>query len=64
MLFLLLFPLSCEKEDNSFKWRDEWNKQEEDDPDPEPFNPDIKGGSRYIWIDAAANFQYYANDAE
>lgn len=60
--FLVLLS-SCEKDDGTFKWRDEWNK-EENNPNPVPFTPDIKGGARYIWIDAAANFQFYANDAE
>lgn len=29
------------------------------DPDPQP-----EGKPRYVWIDASANFQYYANDKE
>ena len=28
-----------------------------------PGLPDIKGKPRYVWVDAAANFSYYANDA-
>ena len=66
MLGLMVLSPACEKEDGSFKWRDEWNKGGNVDPgtDPVPFDPDIKGGPRYVWIDAAANFQYYANDAE
>ena len=31
-------------------------------PDPDPF--DFKGKPRYVWIDASANFQYFANDRE
>lgn len=35
------------------------------DPDPQPQpEPPFKGKPRYVWIDASANFQYYANDAE
>lgn len=59
---LLVLLSSCEKDDGTFKWREEWNK-EENKPEPGPFTPDIKGEPRYIWIDAAANFQFYANDA-
>ena len=32
-------------------------------PDPQPGpEPQFKGKPRYVWIDASANFQYYAND--
>lgn len=32
-------------------------------PDPEP-EPLFEGKPRYVWIDASANFRYYANDKE
>lgn len=71
LLGLAFTAVSCEKDDGSFKWREEWNKDDpgtdpDHDPgtDPDPFNPDIKGGPRYVWVDAAASYQYYANDAE
>lgn len=61
---LLVLLSSCGKDDGTFKWREEWNKENGGGTDPQPFNPDIKGNPRYVWIDAAANFQFYANDAE
>lgn len=42
-----------------------WDPVTPVDPDPQPQpEPPFKGKPRYVWIDAAANFQYYANDAE
>ncbi len=61
---LLVLSTSCEKDDGTYKWREEWNKENGGGTEPQPFNPDIKGNPRYVWIDAAANFQFYANDAE
>lgn len=61
-LALLLIP-SCKKQETGFKWKDAWENQTPEDPDPEdPSLPEIKGKPRYIWVDAAANFPYYAND--
>ncbi len=61
-LALLLVP-SCKKQEEGFKWKEAWDSQTPVDPDPEePSLPEIKGKSRYIWVDAAANFPYYAND--
>ena len=61
-LALLLVP-SCKKQETGFKWKDAWENQTPEDPDPEdPSLPEIKGKPRYIWVDAAANFPYYAND--
>ena len=58
------------KEDTSaYKWRDEWTEPEPqtpqipDGPD-NPGLPEIKGKPRYIWIDAAANFDDYGNSRE
>ncbi len=57
----------CSKPESGFKWQDEWNEPEpepEPDPDPEPEpEPEITGKPRLVWIDAAANFKDYANDA-
>ena len=62
---LLLLATACTPEETGYKWRDEW-----DDGTPSgeggeetPGLPEIKGRPRYVWIDAAANFSYYANDA-
>ena len=62
---LLLLAVACQPEETGYKWREEWEKSETpDDPDgPEgPDLPEIKGKPRYVWVDAAANFPYYAND--
>ena len=62
---LLLLATACTPEETGYKWRDEW-----DDGSPSgggggetPGLPEIVGLPRYVWIDAAANFSYYANDA-
>lgn len=58
---------ACSSEDpHNYKWRDAWNDPStpEDPEDPSgPETPEIQGKPRYVWVDAAANFQYYANDA-
>ena len=56
--------LSCApQDDGSYKWREEWKDPEAPvDPEVDP-EIEIKGKPRYVWVDAAANFQYYANDA-
>lgn len=66
ILFCAMLALtSCvEKPDEPFKWREEWNPKNEDPKDPEEFNPEIVGKPRYIWVDAGANYHYYANDAD
>ena len=59
--------VGCEKPEAGFLWMDEWKEPEvpdqPDQPDqPEtPELPEIKGKPRLVWIDAAANFQEYAN---
>ena len=66
-LGLSFSALSCTQDDGSYKWRDEWTSRKPDIPGPEgpekPSDP-IQGKPRYVWVDAAANFQYYANDAD
>ena len=56
---------ACTAEDpHQYKWRESWGGEPETPTDPEdPEKPEIQGKPRYVWIDAAANFQYYANDA-
>ncbi len=69
-LALVCGAVGCSKPETGFLWRDEW--QEPDTPDqpekpdtpdqPEnPGLPEIKGKPRLVWIDAAANFNDYAN---
>lgn len=66
---LLLFgTLACDGASEKYLWNAAWN-QNESKPDPEPDSnpepvPEIKGKGRYVWIDAAANFEDYANDIE
>ena len=59
---ILLLGGACAPQNaEAFKWREEWNTEPVTPEDPE--DPAIQGKPRYVWIDAAANFQYYANDA-
>ncbi|MBO4635187.1 MAG: family 10 glycosylhydrolase [Bacteroidales bacterium] len=68
LLLAALWGCSTKEDPANYKWREEWKEPEPQEPD-EPENPDnpglpeIKGKPRYVWVDAAANFQYYANDA-
>ena len=62
--FLLL--AACTPEETGFKWREEWDQGTPGGGGgggETPGLPDIKGKPRYVWVDAAANFPYYANDA-
>lgn len=75
-LFLsLLAFVACGKPEDDYIWNDNWNGNTqqpgeenpgEEDPgeeDPEDEKPEDKTGkARLVWIDAAANFQDYAND--
>ena len=62
---VLLLTACTVQDPANYKWRDAWKTVEPEDPqDPEgPDTPEIVGKPRYVWVDAAANFQYYANDA-
>ena len=62
---LLLLAVGCQPEETGYKWREEWDSGIPDGPDgPDgPVVPGIQGKPRYVWVDAAANFPYYANDA-
>lgn len=67
LVALAAFFSACEKPDPmDYKWREEWREEAHkpgpDTPDDTDL-PEIKGKPRYIWVDAAANFVYYANDA-
>ena len=59
---LLLLAVGCQPEETGYKWREEWDSGLPDGPDG-PVVPEIQGKPRYVWVDAAANFPYYANDA-
>ena len=54
---------ACTPEDDAYKWREEWKEQTETPDGSGSVLPEIQGKPRYVWVDAAANFQYYANDA-
>ena len=61
---ILLFAPACAPEETGYKWREEWDHgQPGGGGDETPGLPEIKGKPRYVWVDAAANFSYYANDA-
>lgn len=58
--FALLLA-SCSKPEDPLP--PEPDPQDEPTPEPEPEIPEVpEGKPRYVWIDAAANFVYYAND--
>lgn len=66
-----LFGCAPEETLPEWIWADKDPEEQPSDPgkdDPEPPGgedaPSFVGKPRYIWIDASANFQYYANDAE
>ena len=70
VLFILgaiLLYAACTPAETGYKWRDEWDQgtpgSGEEGGGETPGLPDIKGKPRYVWVDAAANFTYYANDA-
>ena len=61
---VLLLAAACSPEETGYKWREEWDQgQPGGGGEEKPGLPEIKGLPRYVWVDAAANFQYYANDA-
>ena len=67
ILAAVLGACSPKEDPSAYKWREEWTEPEPDTPEmpdgpDNPGLPEIKGKPRYIWIDAAANFKYYAND--
>lgn len=63
-----LWGCAAQQDPSAYKWREEWKEPEPDQPEipdgpDNPTLPEIKGKPRYLWVDAAANFPYYANDA-
>ena len=62
-ILALLSGCGTKEDPSGYKWREEWDGPQQPDTPDTPGLPEIKGKPRYIWIDAAANFQYYANDA-
>ena len=64
---LLLLVTACGAEETGYKWREEWDRGQQpgggEGGGETPGLPEIKGMPRYVWVDAAANFSYYANDA-
>lgn len=52
--------VACEDPNDGYLWSDDWKEQT-----PEPGPEEVKEGkARLVWIDAAANFEDYANDKE
>ena len=61
---LLVIVTGCTPEETGYKWRDAWdNAHPGGGGEVTPGLPEIKGKPRYVWVDAAANFSFYANDA-
>ena len=56
---LALMCLGCKPEE-THKWNDDWDEHDPT-PTPTPVDPQVSK-PRYVWIDAAANFDDYAND--
>lgn len=69
LVLSLAAVVACEDPDEGYIWNDNWVEQ---NPEPGPEGPgeeepkpEVKEGkARLVWIDAAANFKDYANDAE
>lgn len=71
---LLLTTPACKPEDNpQLPWDPSWKETPVEPspgptpgPEPEPVEKTEPEGAkpRYVWIDASANFYYYANDSE
>ncbi|MBR4827196.1 MAG: family 10 glycosylhydrolase [Bacteroidales bacterium] len=63
LLYCCIAFTSCQEENTGeYKWRDSWRENPAPENPDDPGLPQIQGKPRYVWIDAAANFQYYAND--
>ncbi|MBE6228053.1 MAG: hypothetical protein E7120_04165, partial [Bacteroidales bacterium] len=66
--------VACEDPNDGYLWSDDW-KEQTPEPGPEEPGPEgpgtedpapevKEGKARLVWIDAAANFEDYANDKE
>ncbi len=62
LAFLTL--ISCGKKDNVTPWNPDWNHETPDDGGDDDPDPSAQGKPRYVWIDAAANFDDYGNSRE
>ncbi|MBR5811263.1 MAG: family 10 glycosylhydrolase [Bacteroidales bacterium] len=69
LLLSLVGFVACEKPDDGYIWPDNWSEEEKQEPEDNPQDPDKdepkpetkEGKDRLVWIDAAANFEDYAN---
>lgn len=69
LLLSLVAFVACEKPDDGYIWNDNWSEEENQEPEDNPQDPDKdepkpetkEGKDRLVWIDAAANFEDYAN---
>ena len=63
MAALAVLLAGCTTQDPyDYLWRESWDNNTPAEPDT-PEVPVITGKPRYVWIDAAANYPFYANDA-
>ena len=69
LLLSLVAFVACEKPDDGYIWNDNWSEEENQEPEDNPQESDKEdpkpetkeGKDRLVWIDAAANFEDYAN---
>lgn len=69
LLLSVVAFVACEKPDDGYIWNDNWSEEEKQEPEDNPQDPDKdepkpetkEGKARLVWIDAAANFEDYAN---
>lgn len=69
LLLSVVAFVACEKPDDGYIWNDNWSEEENQEPEDNPQDPDKdepkpetkEGKARLVWIDAAANFEDYAN---
>ena len=69
LLLSVVAFVACEKPDDGYIWPDNWSEEEKQEPEDNPQDPGKdepkpetkEGKARLVWIDAAANFEDYAN---
>ena len=69
LLLSLVAFVACEIPDDGYIWNDNWSEEENQEPEDNPQESDKEdpkpetkeGKDRLVWIDAAANFEDYAN---